>query len=75
MSTAEDKPKCVQVEAGKTYAWCSCALSQDQPFCDGSHKGTEHRPVVFKPDASGDAWLCMCKKTKNAPYCDGSHNS
>ncbi len=24
-----------------TYYWCSCGKSSKQPFCDGSHKGTE----------------------------------
>ena len=30
----------VEVEAGKDYWWCSCGLSKNQPFCDGSHKTT-----------------------------------
>ena len=27
-----------------TYFWCSCGNSSNQPFCDGSHKGTEFVP-------------------------------
>ena len=23
------------------YWWCACGQSKKQPFCDGSHKGTE----------------------------------
>ena len=34
----------VQLEAGKTYAWCSCGNSSNQPFCDGSHKGSSFVP-------------------------------
>ena len=25
----------------KIYAWCTCGLSEKQPFCDGSHKRIE----------------------------------
>jgi CDGSH-type Zn-finger protein len=35
---AKKEPCCVQTEAGKTYAWCTCGLSEKQPFCDGKHK-------------------------------------
>ncbi|WP_394690324.1 CDGSH iron-sulfur domain-containing protein [Hoeflea sp.] len=30
-------PVRVEVEADKTYFWCTCGLSSRQPFCDGSH--------------------------------------
>ena len=40
-------PLPVQLEAGKTYAWCSCGESTNQPFCDGSHKGSAFVPKVF----------------------------
>jgi CDGSH-type Zn-finger protein len=36
----------VEVEKGKSYYWCACGQSKNQPFCDGSHKGTEFNPVV-----------------------------
>ncbi|MCB1935385.1 MAG: CDGSH iron-sulfur domain-containing protein [Nitrosomonas sp.] len=64
----------VQLEAGKQYYWCACGRSQSQPFCDGSHKGTEFTPKAFSVDTNKSAWLCTCKKTGNAPYCDGTHN-
>ena len=35
------RPIPVNVEAGKSYWWCACGRSKTQPFCDGSHKGTE----------------------------------
>ena len=37
----------VELEEGKTYYWCSCGRSKNQPFCDGSHEGTEFKPVAF----------------------------
>ena len=54
---------------------CACGLSQDLPFCDGSHKGTRFRPHVFAAESSEKKWLCMCKHTKNVPYCDGTHKT
>ena len=71
---AGDKPVEVDLEKGKTYAWCACGLSKNQPFCDGSHKITDIKPVVFVAEETKKAHLCMCKQTKNMPYCDGSHN-
>ena len=38
----------VKVTEGKSYFWCSCGKSLKQPFCDGSHKGTEFKPLNFK---------------------------
>jgi len=68
-----NQPAGVELKEGETYAWCSCSLSKNQPFCDGSHKETDKTPVVFKCEDSGTKYLCMCKKTNNTPYCDGSH--
>ena len=66
-------PMMVELESGKAYAWCGCGHSSNQPWCDGSHKGTGISPVVFKVEENKKAAMCMCKKTDNAPYCDGSH--
>ena len=71
---ADLKPKPVELEKNEYY-WCACGLSQNQPFCDGSHAGTEFQPKAFTPDAAGEVHLCMCKHTTNPPYCDGSHAS
>jgi CDGSH-type Zn-finger protein len=57
-----------------TYWWCSCGKSKNQPFCDGSHQGTEFTPVEVKIDKPGKQWLCGCKRTGNPPFCDGAHN-
>jgi mannose-6-phosphate isomerase-like protein (cupin superfamily)/CDGSH-type Zn-finger protein len=71
---AQRKPCLVQLEAGKAYFWCACGLSQDQPFCDGSHKTTEFRPLKWVAEESGERLLCACKQTAGQPFCDGSHN-
>ncbi len=68
------KPFTVKLEQGDEYYWCSCGRSKNQPFCDGSHRGTEFTPKPFKPTETGEAWLCMCKHTNNPPFCDGSHS-
>ena len=71
---AKKEPAGLTLEAGKTYAWCACGLSQKQPFCDGSHKTTEYRPIVFKQEKTEEVWLCQCKQSKDRPFCDGTHN-
>ena len=40
----------IEVKEGKSYFWCSCGKSSKQPFCDGSHKGSEFKPVVYKAE-------------------------
>ncbi len=72
---AAKQPASVPVEAGKTYAWCTCGESKKQPFCDGTHKGTGFTPMLWKAEKSGDAWFCQCKQTGKPPLCDGAHKS
>lgn len=70
---AAKNPAKVELEAGKTYAWCACGHSQSQPFCDGSHKTTDFKPLVFKAEETKTAFLCQCKHSSNKPFCDGTH--
>ena len=70
---ADNKPTPANLDAGEQYHWCACGQSNNQPFCDGSHVGTEFTPVAFTADADGEAFLCACKHTGNAPFCDGTH--
>ena len=65
-------PYVIDVEPG-TYAWCACAKSQKQPYCDGSHSGTGIVPVIEKLDAPRKVAWCGCKRTGKPPFCDGSH--
>jgi len=77
-----DKPKVagtspirVELEKGKTYAWCTCGLSAKQPFCDGSHRGTSFAPLKFEAEETKTRSMCTCKATANPGFCDGSHKS
>jgi CDGSH-type Zn-finger protein len=70
---AGKSPHILEMESGKTYAWCACGKSSNQPWCDGSHQGSSFSPTVFTVDKAQTAAMCMCKQTKNPPYCDGSH--
>ena len=70
---AQKAPYAVELEAGKEYHWCACGQSNNQPFCDGSHHGTEFTPMAFTPEKTGKAYLCGCKHSNKKPFCDGSH--
>ena len=72
---AQKSPYEVQLEEGKTYYWCACGESKNQPFCDGSHKTTLFTPVAHTAKKTGTAWLCGCKQSARSPLCDGTHNS
>jgi glutamate synthase domain-containing protein 2 len=66
-------PKKVSLIQDEEYYFCTCGRSNNQPFCDGSHAGTDFKPKPFSAQESGDAYLCQCKHTANSPFCDGSH--
>ena len=58
----QKKPYVIELEAG-TYWWCACGLSKNQPFCDGSHKGTGLSPKELKLEEKSKVGLCGCKHT------------
>jgi len=75
----------IDVEEGKTYSWCPCGYSKNQPFCDGNHKHINRqnegmdgyepfKPLRWTAPESKTTFFCQCKQTANPPYCDGSHN-
>ncbi len=70
---ANNKPAQVNLTKGQEYYFCACGRSANQPFCDGSHAGTDFKPKPFTAEASGEAYLCQCKHSGNLPFCDGSH--
>lgn len=70
---AQKKPYVMDMEAGQ-YFWCACGKSNNQPFCDGSHKGSVFSPVRQQIEAPKKVAWCGCKHTKTPPFCDGSHN-
>jgi len=63
------------VDAGKTYYWCACGKSNNQPFCDGSHKGSQFTPLAYSAEETKTVYLCQCKQTAAPPFCDGSHKA
>jgi CDGSH iron-sulfur domain-containing protein 3 len=72
---AGEGPIAVDVEEGSSYFWCACGKSQNQPYCDGSHAGTDFRPLMWTAQASETKYFCACKQTNAQPFCDGSHKS
>ena len=71
---AQKAPFALELDAGD-YWWCSCGQSKKQPFCDGSHKGTDFGPKKFTVAQKEKVWLCGCKHSKDVPYCDGAHKN
>ncbi|MFQ6115173.1 MAG: CDGSH iron-sulfur domain-containing protein [bacterium] len=64
----------VEAEA-KKYAWCACGRSQNQPYCDGSHKGTGFAPILVEIAEKKTVAWCGCKHSGNKPFCDGTHST
>jgi CDGSH-type Zn-finger protein len=75
MSQDRIRPKVVTLPPGR-HAICACGQSAKAPFCDGTHKGSEFRPVIEVVEGlpKNIAW-CACHTTGNAPFCDGSHTA
>ena len=71
---AQKSPYAVDVEAGKSYDWCACGQSKNQPFCDGSHKGSSFTPVKWDATESKTVYFCGCKHSGKGALCDGTHN-
>jgi CDGSH iron-sulfur domain-containing protein 3 len=70
---AQKAPYAINIEEGKSYWWCACGKSAKQPFCDGSHRGSEFRPVEYKAGKTGTVHFCGCKHSAAGVTCDGSH--
>ena len=75
MKTAKNSPYPIEVVKGKTYYWCSCGLSENQPFCDSSHQSTEMTPLEFVATKNKTIYFCGCKQSANSPLCDGTHTT
>ena len=42
-------PVKVKLEEGNSFSWCTCGRSENQPYCDGSHIGTNFKPLKVVP--------------------------
>jgi glutamate synthase domain-containing protein 2 len=69
----QNKPFAIEIKTGETKAFCMCGLSQNGPFCDGSHKTTDITPNVVTFDEDKTVYACGCGQSANRPYCDGTH--
>ncbi len=69
------KSPIVKEEKAGTYYWCSCGNSSNQPFCDGSHKGTEFTPRKVEINEDKKVAWCACKNSGNGEFCDRTHKT
>ncbi len=67
-------PYIVNETSGKK-AFCSCGLSNKDPYCDGSHKGTRFSPHIIELKKERKVAWCGCKHSKKGAFCDGTHKN
>ncbi|MCR8996895.1 CDGSH iron-sulfur domain-containing protein [Brevibacillus laterosporus] len=67
-------PIVVKEEPGVTF-YCMCGLTEDAPYCDGSHngQGTGKTPYIVRFKETKTVRICGCGKSEKLPYCDGAH--
>ncbi|WP_139490474.1 CDGSH iron-sulfur domain-containing protein [Brevibacillus dissolubilis] len=67
-------PYIIHEEPGPKF-YCMCGLSDEPPYCNGSHNGKEtgKRPYIVKVEEPRTVKICGCGKSATMPYCDGAH--
>jgi CDGSH-type Zn-finger protein len=55
------------------YFWCACGRSANQPFCDGSHRGTSFKPQKVVVEEKQLVKWCMCRHSAEGALCDNKH--
>lgn len=70
----QKKPYIVQETAGTKY-YCQCGRSSNQPYCDGSHKGTGITPMKVEIASDRRCAYCGCRQSGELPFCDGTHTT
>ncbi|MGO0061442.1 CDGSH iron-sulfur domain-containing protein [Brevibacillus fluminis] len=71
----KNKPYVIVEEPGlKMY--CACGLTEEAPYCDGSHNGKEtgKRPYLVKIEETKTVRVCGCGRSGRLPWCDGTHD-
>jgi len=67
------QPYVVDESAGNK-AYCVCGFSNNQPYCDGSHKACGKRPIIVDIECDKKVAYCGCRQSRNLPFCDGTHS-
>lgn len=67
-----NKPYVREEKAGKK-AYCVCGLTDNPPYCDGSHKATDCKPIICEIEKDRRVAWCGCRQSRELPFCDGSH--
>lgn len=64
-------------EAPGTKWYCQCGLSDNLPYCDGSHArhNTGIKPIAAEITEPCTRAICQCRLSNNKPWCDGSHRT
>jgi CDGSH-type Zn-finger protein len=71
---SKNSPHIIDAKQGEEIYLCQCGQSAKAPYCDGSHKKTDQRPLVHTVDQDKQLYVCGCGNSTNLPWCDGSHN-
>ena len=79
IKTAKNSPYPIEVVKDQTYYWCSCGLSENQPFCDRSHQSTELTPLEFVASESKTMFISVAASNQpmrryvmeRTPHCEG----
>jgi|GEM_PF-257822 len=68
------QPYVIREEPG-LREYCACGLTEEAPYCDGSHngKGFGKRPFLVKYDEPKTVSICGCGRSGKRPFCDGTH--
>ena len=69
----QNKPYIVNETAGTSsdlYLW----FEPNQPYCDGSHKGTGKKPSCGEDRKDRRVAYCGCCSSREMPFCDGTHS-
>ncbi|MCX6180049.1 MAG: CDGSH iron-sulfur domain-containing protein [Chlorobiales bacterium] len=70
----QKKPYIIKEQPGTKY-YCACGSSQNKPYCDGAHKGSDIHPRKVEILEEKTVAICSCGSSANLPFCDGTHKT